>query len=46
MPTDGNAIAFARSTSEVLRIVYLKASGTASSGGFFPNGLNGKIAAA
>jgi hypothetical protein len=42
-PTDGNAIAFSRSTSEVLKIVYL---GGTSSGGFFPAGLNGKIKAA
>lgn len=40
VPTDANAIAFSRNTSEVLRIVYL--GGTAS-GGFFPNGLNGNI---
>ena len=39
-PTDANAIAFSRSTSEVLKIVYL--GGTAS-GGFFPAGLNGNI---
>ena len=38
--TDGNSIAFSRSTAEVLPIVYL---GGAGKGGFFPNGLNGAI---
>ena len=37
---DSNAIAFSRSTTEVLRIVY---GGGASGGAFFPNGLNGTI---
>lgn len=41
VPTDANSIAFSRSTRQVLNIVYL-AEG-ASSGGFFPAGLNGKI---
>lgn len=40
VPADSNGIAFSRTTSEVLKIVYL---GGTSSGGFFPNGLNGKI---
>jgi Ferritin-like domain len=40
LPTDANSIAFSRSTSEVLKIVYL---GGTSSGGFFPSGLNGNI---
>lgn len=40
VPTDANGIAFARSTSEVLRIVYL---GGTNQGGFYPNGLNGTI---
>jgi hypothetical protein len=53
-PTDNNAMAFSRSTGQVLNIVYLKppatASGTtaavaATSGGFFPNGVNGTIKA-
>ncbi len=46
VPTDGNSIAYSRSTSEVLRIVYGSSSATASSGGFFPNGVNGTIKAA
>lgn len=41
VPADANAIAFARTTREVLNIVYLNANGTP--GGFFPNGLNGNI---
>ena len=41
-PTDANALAFSRTTREVLNIVYL-AAGTPTSGGFFPNGLNGAI---
>ena len=41
VPTDGNAIAFSRTPAQVLQIVYLSADGTP--GGFFPNGVNGKI---
>jgi hypothetical protein len=41
VPTDGNGIAFSRSTAEVLRIVYLGAAPSANS--FFPSGLNGSI---
>jgi hypothetical protein len=37
------AIAYARTTDEVLQIVYAKAAGNLMSGGFFPNGLNGNI---
>ena len=40
-PTDGNAVAFSRTPAQVLQIVYLNAAGTP--GGFFPNGVNGKI---
>ncbi|MCQ8278844.1 ferritin-like domain-containing protein [Acetobacteraceae bacterium KSS8] len=41
VPADSNALAFARTPSEVLNIVYL---GGASAGyGFFPNKLNGTI---
>jgi Ferritin-like domain len=39
-----NAIAFARTTDQVLHIVYGGTAGVGvSKGGFFPNGLNGKI---
>lgn len=37
---DSNAMAFARTTSQVLKIVY---GGGSGSGAFFPNGLNGNI---
>ena len=40
VPTDGDGLAFSRSTGEVLRIVYLGGSGA---GGFFPHGVNGLI---
>ncbi len=40
VPTDANGLVFARTTAEVLSIVYL---GGTTSGGFFPNGLNGSI---
>ena len=38
-----NAIAFSRSTDQVLHIVYGKVGAGASSGVFFPSGLNGTI---
>ncbi len=40
-PTDSNGLAFARTTSQVLNIVY--GSPTTTPGLFFPNGLNGTI---
>ncbi len=40
-PVDGNAIAFSRTPSQVLAVAYFIATG--ASGGFFPNGVNGKI---
>lgn len=44
VPADTNSIAYSRNTSQVLSIVYLNAGLTAAtSGGFFPNGLNGNI---
>ncbi|WP_263356407.1 ferritin-like domain-containing protein [Acidicapsa ligni] len=38
---DSNSIAFSRTAQQVLNIVYASPSGT--KGGFFPNGLNGKV---
>ena len=38
------SIAFARTFQQVLNIVYLNAAPTLKVGGFFPNGLNGRIA--
>jgi len=40
-----NAIGFARSTDQVLHIVYAAGAGVQTKGGFFPAGLNGKITA-
>ena len=40
---DANALAFTRTTGQVLNVVYLGAGVGKSSGGFFPNGLNGAI---
>jgi hypothetical protein len=46
VPADSNSIAFDRTTDQVLHIVYLSPSaGVVKSGGFFPAGLNGTIAA-
>ena len=43
VPADGSSILFARTAGQVLNIVYSKVGAT--SGGFFPNGVNGNIAA-
>ena len=40
-PVDGNAVAFSRTPTQVLDIVYLGSS--TKPGGFFPRGLNGLI---
>jgi hypothetical protein len=40
-----NAIAFDRTTDQVLHIVYASGAGVVAKGGFFPNGLNGTIKA-
>lgn len=42
-PTDSNALAIKRTTSQVLAIVYANATAGTKSGGFFPNGVNGNI---
>jgi hypothetical protein len=42
VPADENGLAFSRTTSQVLNIVYL--GGASANNGFFPNGLNGAIA--
>ena len=41
VPTDANGLAFSRTPGQVLAITYF--SKTAESGGFFPNGVNGRI---
>jgi hypothetical protein len=38
VPADANSLVFARTTAQVLNIVYLSPNGTL--GGFFPNGIN------
>jgi hypothetical protein len=46
VPCDSNSLGFHRTTDQVLHIVYLNAtSGAVTSGGFYPNGLNGVITA-
>lgn len=42
VPLDPNGLVYARTTGDVLNIVYLN-SGAVSKGGFFPNGVNGNI---
>ena len=42
VPTDGNSIAFSRTTGQVLNVVYLTKA-AATKGGFFPNGVNGLV---
>ena len=40
-----NSLGFARTTDQVLHIVYGSGAGVVSKGGFFPNGINGNIKA-
>lgn len=42
VPTDANGIVYTRTTTQVLNIVYLGGA-VGAGGGFFPNGLNGRI---
>ena len=42
VPLDSDGVAYSRSPSQVLNIVYLN-SGAASAGGFFPSGMNGNV---
>ncbi|MDX1541203.1 MAG: ferritin-like domain-containing protein [Geminicoccaceae bacterium] len=43
VPADGNAIAFSRTPTQVLNIVYLTPAENPMPGGFFPDGLNGTL---
>jgi len=43
VPSDEDGIAFSRTPQQVLRIVYLADKAGVSSGGLFPNGMNGTI---
>ena len=43
VPSTPDAIAFRRTPQEVLHIVYLTEKSGASSGGFYPKGMNGAI---
>ncbi len=42
VPTDANALAFSRSSGQVLNVVFLNRAAV-TSGGFFPNGVNGNL---
>jgi hypothetical protein len=42
-PLDSNGLAFTRTPQQVLNILYLNAGVSATTGGFFPAGLNGTI---
>lgn len=44
-PVGANAIAYERTTDQVMHIVYATGAGVVTKGGFFPNGLNGTITA-
>ena len=43
VPSNADGIAFHRTPQEVLRIVYLTDKAGASSGGFYPKGMNGTL---
>jgi hypothetical protein len=43
VPSDERGIAFSRTAQQVLQIVYLTPETGVSSGGFFPNGVNGDL---
>ncbi|MBA2564292.1 MAG: ferritin-like domain-containing protein, partial [Gemmatimonadetes bacterium] len=43
VPADRNALAFSRTPQQVLRIVYLTNRAGVDEGGFFPQGVNGRI---
>jgi hypothetical protein len=43
VPSTKDGIAFRRTPQEVLHIVYLTEKSGASSGGFYPNGMNGTL---
>jgi hypothetical protein len=42
VPTDENGLAFSRSATQVLNVVYLTPK-SVNKGGFFPDGVNGGI---
>jgi len=44
VPSDERGVAFSRTPQEVLQIVYLTSETGVSSGGFFPDGVNGDLA--
>ena len=44
VPSDERGIAFTRTPEQVLQIVYITPETGVSSGGFFPNGVNGDLA--
>lgn len=43
VPTDADGLVYARTTRQVLNIVYASSNSNVHSGGFFPNGLNGSV---
>jgi len=43
VPSNADGIAFRRTPKEVLRIVYLTEKSGATSGGFYPKGMNGTL---